>query len=230
MSRTTRSREAIVLLLERSKLVAEGAGAASVAALLHGAAGGPDVCALISGGNIDPTLLVSVVRHGLTRAGRYLVLRTRLPDRPGELLKLIELVAAERGNIIAIDHRREGVGLDVVETGVALTLQTRDEEHCRELVAALEARGYPVEVEQLAAAAAERDGVAGEVGDAALRDRADVEAFATQQRRGDPSAGAALAHGDDRLLALERVAARPCAGGDTGCCASRGYSRRRAHS
>ncbi len=139
--------EAIVLLLERSKLVAEGAGAASVAALLHGAAGGPDVCALISGGNIDPTLLVSVVRHGLTRAGRYLVLRTRLPDRPGELLKLIELVAAERGNIIAIDHRREGVGLDVVETGVALTLQTRDEEHCRELVAALEARGYPVEVD-----------------------------------------------------------------------------------
>jgi threonine dehydratase len=139
--------EAIVLLLERSKLVAEGAGAASVAALLHGAAGGPDVCALISGGNIDPTLLVSVVRHGLTRAGRYLVLRTRVLDSPGQLLKLIELVAAERGNIIAIDHRREGVGLDVVETGVELTLQTRDEQHCRELVAALEARGYPVEVD-----------------------------------------------------------------------------------
>ncbi len=90
-----------------------------------------DVCALLSGGNIDPTLLISVVRHGLTRAGRYLVLRTRLPDRPGELLKLLELVAAERGNIIAIDHRREGVGLDVVETGVELTIVTRDEEHCR---------------------------------------------------------------------------------------------------
>jgi threonine dehydratase len=139
--------EAIVLLIERCKLVAEGAGAAAVAAMLHGAAGGPDVCALISGGNIDPTLLVSVVRHGLTHAGRYLVLRTRLLDRPGQLLKLIELVAAERGNIIAIDHRREGVGLDVVETGVELTLQTRDEQHCRELVAALEARGYPVEVD-----------------------------------------------------------------------------------
>jgi threonine dehydratase len=139
--------EAIVLLLERCKLVAEGAGAASVAALLHGAAGGPDVCALISGGNIDPTLLVSVVRHGLTHAGRYLVLRTRVLDRPGQLLKLIELVAAERGNIIAIDPRREGIGLDVVETGVELTLQTRDEQHCRALVAALEARGYPVEVD-----------------------------------------------------------------------------------
>ncbi|HTR33879.1 MAG TPA: threonine ammonia-lyase [Gaiellaceae bacterium] len=138
--------EAIVLLLERSKLVVEGAGAASVAALLRGLAGGPDVCALLSGGNIDPTLLVQVVRHGLTRSGRYLVLRTRVLDRPGQLLKLIELVAAERGNIIAINHRREGVGLDVVETGVELTLQTRDEEHCRAVVAALEARGYPVEV------------------------------------------------------------------------------------
>src|ERR1700760_1311363 len=89
--------EAIVLLLERAKVVVEGAGAASVAALLGGQAGGERICALLSGGNIDATLLVSVVRHGLTRAGRYLVLRTRVPDRPGELLKLLELVAAERG-------------------------------------------------------------------------------------------------------------------------------------
>ena len=78
--------EAITLVLERSKLVVEGAGAASVAALLAGKASGEDACALLSGGNIDPTLLVSVVRHGLTRAGRYLVLRTRVLDRPGELL------------------------------------------------------------------------------------------------------------------------------------------------
>ena len=70
--------EAITLLLERTKLVVEGAGAASVAALLTGKAGGSgDVCALLSGGNIDPTLLISVMRHGLTRAGPYLVLRTR---------------------------------------------------------------------------------------------------------------------------------------------------------
>ncbi len=138
--------EAIVLLLERSKLVVEGAGAASVAALIRGDAGGGDVCVLLSGGNIDPTVLVSVVRHGLTRAGRYLIFRTRVLDRPGQLLKLIELVAAERGNIIAINHRREGVGIDVVETGVELTIATRDDAHCRELVAALEARGYPIEV------------------------------------------------------------------------------------
>ena len=138
--------EAILLLLERSKVVVEGAGAASVAALLHGAAGGEDVCALLSGGNIDATLLVSVVRHGLVRAGRYLIFRTKVLDRPGELIKLLELVAAERGNIVEITHRREALGLDVVETGVELTIATRDDAHRQELVAALEARGYPVEL------------------------------------------------------------------------------------
>ena len=79
--------DAITMLLERAKLVVEGAGAASVAALISGKAGGKgDACALMSGGNIDPTLLISVIRHGLTRAGRYLVIRTRIPDRPGALV------------------------------------------------------------------------------------------------------------------------------------------------
>jgi threonine dehydratase len=137
--------EAIVLLLERAKMVVEGAGAASVAALLGGQAGGGNVCALLSGGNIDATLLVSVVRHGLSRAGRFLVLRSRVPDRPGELLKLLELVAAERGNILEIHHFRESVELHVAETGVELTITTRNEQHCRDLIAALEARGYPIE-------------------------------------------------------------------------------------
>jgi threonine dehydratase len=137
--------EAITLLLERTKLVVEGAGAASVAALLAGDAGGSgEVCALLSGGNIDPTLLISVMRHGLTAAGRYLVLRTRVPDRPGELLKLLDLVAAERGNILEINHRREVLGLDVSETGVELTVITRDDEHCTELRRALEEHGYPL--------------------------------------------------------------------------------------
>ena len=57
-------------------------------------------CALLSGGNIDPTLLISVIQHGLTSAGRYLVIRSRLPDRPGELIKLLALIAEERGNIV----------------------------------------------------------------------------------------------------------------------------------
>ncbi len=137
--------EAITLLLERSKLVVEGAGAASVAALLQGAADGEQACALLSGGNIDATLLVSVVRHGLTRAGRFLVLRTRVPDRPGQLVKLLELVADERGNLLEVNHRREGFGLDVAETGVELTIITRNDEHCRALVAALEEHGYRIE-------------------------------------------------------------------------------------
>src|SRR6266550_1478788 len=123
--------EAIVLLLERSKFVVEGAGAVGVAALIAGRAdgSGPAV-ALLSGGNIDPTMLISVMRHGLTAAGRYLVVRTQLADRPGELIKLLSLVAEERGNVIAVEHHREGMDIPVTETEVELTLVTRDEEHC----------------------------------------------------------------------------------------------------
>ena len=139
--------EAIVLLLERSKLVVEGAGAVGVAALLAGKAGGGDgpVAALLSGGNIDPTLLISVMRHGLSSAGRYLVLRTRLPDRPGELIKLLELIAEQRVNVVSVEHHREGVHLSVSETEVELTLATRDGEHCTEVISALEAQAYPVQ-------------------------------------------------------------------------------------
>ena len=138
--------EAIVLLLERVKLVVEGAAAAPVAALLAGKVDGEGpVVALLSGGNIDPTLLISVMRHGLTLAGRYLVLRTRLVDRPGELIKLLSLVAEERGNVVAVEHHREGMDLPVTESEVELTLAMRGREHCDELVAALERAGYRAE-------------------------------------------------------------------------------------
>jgi threonine dehydratase len=138
--------EAITLLLERSKLLVEGAGAVGVASLLAGKAPGSDpVCALLSGGNIDPTLLLSVLRHGLTVAGRYLVLRSRLGDRPGELIRFLEVVANTRANIVAIEHRREGVALEVADTEVELTVVTRNEQHCLRLIDALEAHGYPVE-------------------------------------------------------------------------------------
>ena len=123
--------QAIVLLLERTKLVVEGAGAAPVAALLAGRVGGSGpVVAVLSGGNIDPTLLISVMRHGLSLAGRYLVLRTRLPDRPGELIKLLSLVAEERGNVVSVEHHREGMDMPVTESEVELTLTMRDQEHC----------------------------------------------------------------------------------------------------
>ncbi|HEY5296078.1 MAG TPA: threonine ammonia-lyase [Gaiellaceae bacterium] len=138
--------EAITLLLERAKLVVEGAGAASVAALLAGRVGGSgDVCALLSGGNIDPTLLISVMRHGLTVAGRYLVVRTRIDDRPGALVELLELVATERGNVVSVEHHREGMGMHVAETEVELTVVTRNEQHCGDLCRALETRGYQLE-------------------------------------------------------------------------------------
>jgi threonine dehydratase len=138
--------EAIVLLMERAKLVVEGAGAVGVAALLAGKAGGSGpAIPVLSGGNIDPTMLISVMRHGLTVAGRYLVVRTQLADRPGELIKLLSLVAEERGNVISVEHHREGMDIPVTETEVELTLVTRDEEHCRGLLSAIEARGYTVE-------------------------------------------------------------------------------------
>jgi threonine dehydratase len=138
--------EAIVLLLERAKLVVEGAGAVGVAALLAGKDGGTGTALpILSGGNIDPTMLISVMSHGLSVAGRYLVMRTQIPDRPGELIKLLSLVAEERGNLISVEHHREGIDLPVTATEVELTIVTRDEEHCRQLLAAMDERGYPVQ-------------------------------------------------------------------------------------
>jgi threonine dehydratase len=138
--------KAIVLLLERAKLVVEGAGAASLAALLAGKVGGSGPVAIVlSGGNIDPTLLISVMRHGLTLAGRYLVLRTRVPDRPGELVKLLTLIAEERVNVLSVEHHREGMQVSVAETEIELVLATRDETHREALVETMQAWGYPVE-------------------------------------------------------------------------------------
>jgi threonine dehydratase len=138
--------EALVLCVERTKLVVEGAGAAGLAALIAGRAGGEGaVGVLLSGGNIDPTLFISVMRHGLTRGGRYLVLRTLISDRPGALTKLLELVARNRGNIVSVEHHREGMRIHVMQTEVELTLVTRDEAHCAEILRALGEQGYPVE-------------------------------------------------------------------------------------
>ena len=138
--------ETIVLLLERVKLVVEGAGAASVAALLTGkVSGSGPACAVLSGGNIDASLLIEVARYGLTRAGRFLVVRSRIEDRPGELAKLLGLLAAERVNILSVEHHREGMDLPVTGTEVELTVATRDEAHCSELVARMAGWGYAVE-------------------------------------------------------------------------------------
>ena len=138
--------EAIVLLLERTKLVVEGAGAVGVAAVLSGKVGGTGcVVPVLSGGNIDATLLISVMRHGLAIAGRYLVVRSRVPDRPGELAKLLLLLAEERVNVVEVEHQRETAGLPVGYTGVELTLVTRDSAHCDEILATMLRLGYPAE-------------------------------------------------------------------------------------
>jgi threonine dehydratase len=136
--------EAMVLVLERTKLVVEGAAAVGVAAMLAGRIDGssPGI-AILSGGNIDPTLLISVMRHGLSIAGRYLVVRTRVGDRPGQLARLLTLLGEARVNVVEVDHQRESADVPVGETGVELTLLTRDRAHCDEILAQLERWGYP---------------------------------------------------------------------------------------
>jgi threonine dehydratase len=137
--------QAIVLLLERVKLVVEGAGAAAVAALLAGRAGGEGpVCAVLAGGNIDATTMSSVIRYGLTVSGRYLVVALLIPDRPGELARIVGIIAAERANVLAITHHREGRSVGVLETEAELTLETRGEEHSQHLIRALADAGYTV--------------------------------------------------------------------------------------
>jgi threonine dehydratase len=137
---------AILLVSERCKLTVEGAGAASVAALLADKVDGSGAtCALLSGGNIDASMLIEVLRHGLTRAGRYLVVRTRVDDRPGNLALLLALVAEERANVLEVNHHREGMDLPVTGTEIELTLVMRDEEHCEELLTHLAERGYAAE-------------------------------------------------------------------------------------
>jgi threonine dehydratase len=136
--------EAIVLLLERTKLVVEGAGAVGVAALLAGKVGGSGgVTLLLSGGNIDASVLIGVMRRGLAVGGRFLNVRTRVPDRPGELAKLLAMIAAERVNVVDVAHQRESAWVPVGETGIELTLLTRDSAHCEQLLTQMREWGYP---------------------------------------------------------------------------------------
>ena len=137
--------QAIVLLLERAKLVVEGAGAAPVAALLsERIAGDGDVHAVLAGGNIDATTLMSVTRHGLTVDGRYLVVAILIADRPGELARIVGVISRGRANILSIAHHREGRNIGVLQTEAELTLETRDEGHSQTVVSALTAEGFTV--------------------------------------------------------------------------------------
>ena len=134
---------ALLVLLERAKQVVEPAGAVGVAAILAGkiTANGPTVTVL-SGGNIDPLLLQRVVSHGLAASGRYMTLRIPLPDRPGQLARVSELLAQAGANVIEVLHTRHGQGLQISEVILQLSVETRGEEHRAHVIAVLNEAGY----------------------------------------------------------------------------------------
>jgi threonine dehydratase len=138
---------ALLVLLERTKAVVEPAGAAPLAAALARKLPDDDgeaACLLLSGANIDPTLLIRVIRHGLSAAGRYLILRIALQDRPGELHRLTGVMAGLGLNVVDIEHHRSGVHVAVDEVEVHMTLETRDPEHLAEVLTTLRDAGYRV--------------------------------------------------------------------------------------
>ncbi|MEA2402676.1 MAG: threonine dehydratase [Thermoleophilaceae bacterium] len=145
--------EAMVMLLERAKVVVEGAGAVAVAALMQGRVQAPadgQVCAVLSGGNVDASLLSECIRLGETAAGRRMVLSTIVPDRPGALQGLLQVVAEHGGNVVDVEHLRDGIDLHVRETAINLVLQTRGPDASQEILDAVGAQGFPVRVERQA--------------------------------------------------------------------------------
>ena len=138
---------ALLLALERAKMVVEPAGAAALAAVMEDpSAFEPPVVVVLSGGNIDPLLLTKVVRHGLVAAGRFLSLRVRIPDRPGELARLLGVLGDSGANVLDVEHSRTGQGLHVDEVAVGLQLETRGRPHADDVLAQLHAASYAVEL------------------------------------------------------------------------------------
>ena len=136
---------ALLMVLERGKLLVEPAGAAGIAALLQDATGlEPPVVVVLSGGNIDPMLLTRVLHHGLVAAGRYLDLDVRIPDHPGGLAALLAQVAELGANVISVEHVRTAPGLGMGEVDVALHLETRGPAHCASVHEGLVERGFRV--------------------------------------------------------------------------------------
>jgi len=134
---------ALLVLMERAKLVIEPAGAVAVAAILAGkvTASGPTV-AILSGGNIDPLLMQRVISHGLAASGRYLTLRIMLPDRPGQLARIAELLAEAQANVIEVLHTRHGVSMQLSEVELDISVETRGPEHGRHVLDLLRAAGF----------------------------------------------------------------------------------------
>lgn len=136
---------ALLLLLERGKMVVEPAGAAAVAALLDAPRDfEPPVVAVLSGGNIDPLLMLRVIRHGLAAAGRYLSLRVSIPDSPGALAQLLTRLGEVDANVVDVEHLRTTATLALDEVEVAVRLETRGKQHAAAVLECLRASGYHV--------------------------------------------------------------------------------------
>jgi threonine dehydratase len=139
---------AILVLIEREKVIAEGAGAAPAAALLQKKISGCSLAAkvvcVISGGNIDVNLLARIIERGLVKEGRRVVLKLRVPDRPGALAGVLQTVATEKANVLEVHHDRAFVPGPIGDTEIELTLETKGAAHAEQLVSALKAKGYAV--------------------------------------------------------------------------------------
>jgi threonine dehydratase len=135
---------AVLLLLEREKTLAEGAGAAGLAALINHKVelAGKNVAVVICGGNIDVTLLSRIIERGLVKDGRLVRLRVHLPDYPGALHKVTGVLAQHRANIVETSYDRAYYGVNLGDTAIDITMETRGPEHIAELRSALEAAGY----------------------------------------------------------------------------------------
>jgi len=139
---------AMLVLLERAKLVVEPAGAAAVAAILADkvAADGTTV-AILSGGNIDPLLMQRVIGHGLAASDRYLKLSIMMPDRPGQLARIAEILAGVNANVVEVLHTRHGRGLQISQVGLDVSVETRGTEHRQQVIEALRTAGYDAVVD-----------------------------------------------------------------------------------
>ena len=141
--------EAIVMLLMRSKLVVEGAGAVGAAALMDGRIRPPasgTTVVVLSGGNVDTGLLSPVIRRHETNAGRRVVLFARIPDRPGSLAGLLTCLGLNGANLVTVEHLREGYDLEVRETAVHIVLETRNRDHAVAVLHAAKEAGFDVRV------------------------------------------------------------------------------------
>jgi len=137
---------AVLLLMERSKMLVEGAGAVGVAALLSGEIKlqGKKVLVPLTGGNIDINLVGRFIEHGLAVAGRYFVIHTRLDDRPGELMRLLSIIAEMRINVIDVNYQHISGNLPILQREETITMETRDRAQCDELLRRLREAGYVV--------------------------------------------------------------------------------------